>query len=124
MTGGTALISMLDSCTALPLYKTISENRKIKIPVSQFEKSDFLIARPTDYNYDIAVIKNGNSYLSLVMQCTHADNSLRFNGNEFYCNLHGSVFNKTGEVEKGPAEKRLISLKTEVQENELLVTLI
>lgn len=122
--GGTLLSAFLESCQSIPIFKTISENKKIKIPLDQFKKNNFLIVRLENLVYDIAVIRqNETQYNSFVMLCTHADNPLRFNGKHFSCSLHGSLFNNTGEVEIGPAEKPLISLMTQLENNTLTIKL-
>ena len=121
---GTGIVAFLESCTPLPLYKTTSSDRKIIIPLTEFIKNNFLIVRPSDLSYDLAVIKvNETEFKSLVMLCTHAENPLQFNGNDFRCSLHGSMFNRLGKVEKGPAERALTSLKTKIEDNLLVVSL-
>jgi Rieske Fe-S protein len=120
----TGMISLLESCTPIPLYKTTTTDRKVLVPLTEFSKYNFLIVRPEDLSYDIAVIKISDSeFRSMVMLCTHAENPLQFNGNEFRCSLHGSTFNRLGKVQKGPAEKQLTNLKTKIQDNLLIVTL-
>lgn len=122
--GSAALISLLESCSNYPVYKTKTELKKVKVPLSQFELSDVVIASPSDFPDDIALFKIGEGkYRALLMKCTHADNPVQFNGDKFRCNLHGSVFNRSGSVEKGPAEKPLIELTTSVENNAVLVSL-
>lgn len=122
--GGTLISVFLESCQSIPIFKTISQNKKINIPLDQFRKNNFLIVRPENVAYDIVVIKqNETEYHSYVMLCTHADNPLRFNGKKFSCSLHGSIFNNNGEVEKGPAEKPLLSLITQLENNSLTIKL-
>lgn len=119
--GGALLLSSLESCTPLPFYKAITESNFIKVPLDKFGGNNFLIVTADDFVFDIAIIRNNNEYNAMVMQCTHADNPVRFNGNEFRCNLHGSIFDRTGKVEKGPAEKPLSILKLEVKTDHLVI---
>ena len=121
---GTGIITLLDSCTPIPMYKTSTSDRKILVPLTEFSKYNFLIVRPGDLNYDIAVIKVSDSeFKSMVMVCTHAEYPVQFNGKEFRCSLHGSLFSSTGKVKKGPAEKPLTSLKNKIVDNLLIVSL-
>lgn len=123
--GGSAMISLIQSCTPLPIYKTVSVNKKITVDKNQFLETSYLIVSASNLNYDIAVIKKSETeYQSYIMQCTHADNPLRFNGKEFRCNLHGSIFNTSGGVEVGPAEKPLSPLTTTLESNLLTINLI
>ena len=122
--GSASVISLLESCSNYPVYKTKTELKKVKVPVSQFELSDIVIASPSDLPDDIALFKIGEEkYRALLMKCTHADNPVQFNGDKFRCNLHGSVFNRSGSVEKGPAEKPLIELTTIVYDSTVYISL-
>ena len=119
------LISYLESCQSMPVFKVTTENSRIKIPLDMFIEKNFLVVRPSGVSYDVAVIKESEIvFRTFIMLCTHADNPLRYNGNEFSCNLHGSLFNKKGKVEKGPAEKSLVSLLTQVENNNIIIKLI
>jgi Rieske Fe-S protein len=121
---GAGIVSFLESCSPLPLFKTTSSGKKIFIPLTEFSKNNYLIVRPSDLRYDLAVIKvSETEFKSMVMICTHAENALQFNGNEFRCSLHGSMFTRLGNVKKGPAEKSLPSLHTKIENNQLVVSL-
>jgi Rieske Fe-S protein len=120
--GVTVFSSLLTSCTPLPIYNTEYKDKKVVIPILQFAKTNFVIARCINLNYDIAVIKQADStYRSFIMQCTHADNPVEYNGNEFTCSLHGSIFNGNGDVRRGPAEKALKALRTEVVDSDVVI---
>lgn len=125
LSAGTMLVSFLEGCSTIPVLKMTSTNRTIAVPIEQFALNPYVIVRPLDYSYDVAVLqKNQTEYQALIMRCTHADNAVRFNGEEFKCNLHGSVFGKNGNVEKGPAEKPLVALKTELNNQKVIINLI
>jgi Rieske Fe-S protein len=122
--GGTALVSLMESCASLPIYNTRSENEKIRIPIEKFGKGDFLIVRPADINNDLAVVrKDEDHFQTFVMKCTHADNPLNFNGTQFHCSLHGSLFDQSGNVKRGPAERPLRTIHTERQGQEVVLSL-
>lgn len=124
ISGSAGIISILESCSNYPIYKTKTESRKVLVPLSQFELSNVVIASASDYPDDIALFKIGEGkYRAILMKCTHADNPVQFNGDKFRCNLHGSVFNRSGSVEKGPAEKPLIELVTTVDDKTVLVSI-
>lgn len=122
--GGSLFSIILESCQSLPIYKTTIENNKLIVSLDQFKENNYLIVRASNVSFDIAIIRTGEvKYNSFLMVCTHADNPVRYNGKEFYCNLHGSIFNRNGDVEKGPAEKSLISLVTHLENNFLTIKL-
>jgi Rieske Fe-S protein len=122
--GSSFMISLLQSCAPMPAYRVAAVNKKISVPLDKFTLSDFLIVSPDRYNYDIALTKTGNEYHAYVMKCTHADNPIQFDGKTFRCDLHGSVFDHDGNVEKGPAEKPLYKLMTIVGEKDVIISLI
>ena len=125
LAGGSALMSLLNSCSPVPFYKTVSADSKLSVPLSQFGESNYMIAQPSDLSYDVAIVKTGEaSYISFIMKCTHADNPVRFNGKEFRCDLHGSIFSRLGEVKTGPASRNLIRLRTEKKEDTLIIHLV
>ncbi len=120
--GGSVLIPFLESCGTIPIFNTVSKDKTVNVPLEKFGKHQYLIVRPSNIRYDIAVIKhNETEYKSYVMICTHADNMLRFNGNEFSCSMHGSTFDMNGNVQKGPAERPLRTLETRVADNSLSI---
>ena len=106
--GAGMAIGSLSSCATLPVYKTTMANNRVSVPVSIFAQSDFQIIQPKDFYYNIGLRKESNgTYTALLLRCTHADNQLTPTGNGFKCNLHGSAFNKEGQVTQGPAEQSL-----------------
>ena len=106
--GAGAVISSLSACASLPVYKTEIAENKITVPVSLFAQSNLQIIRANNYGYDIALRKEQDeTFVALLMRCTHADNQLISTGNGFTCSLHGSNFSKEGAVTKGPAEYAL-----------------
>jgi len=88
------------------------------VPLNLFEKSSLQIVRPAGWYYDVAVQKNAdNLYTALLLQCTHQQNQLTPTGTGYHCSLHGSDFDKQGNVRKGPAEEPLHHFKTSVNNN-------
>lgn len=106
------------------VYKTPINGNTISVPLSLFESANLQIVRPAGWYYDIAVHKQEDgSYTALLMKCTHMDNQLTITGSGFNCSLHGSVFNKDGAVQKGPAERALQHYQTSIQSNQLIITI-
>jgi len=90
------------------------------VPLNLFEKNALQIVRPAGWYYDVAVQKNDdNSYTALLLQCTHQENQLTVTGTGYHCSLHGSDFDKQGNVRKGPAEQSLHHFETSVDNNVL-----
>jgi len=108
--------------TKLSVYKTSVVNKQIQVPVTMFDANALQIVRPAGWYYDIAVEKSAdNTYRALLMQCTHQDNQLTATGTGFSCSLHGSQFDKAGNVRKGPAEDPLTQYKTSISNGQLII---
>ena len=116
--------SQMQGCSpaSFPVFKTDVHDKKITVPLSLFDKSSLQIVRPKNMYYDIAVQKKeGNSYSALLLLCTHQQTQLTVTGNGYNCALHGSNFDKNGNVTKGPAETPLQHLNTFVSNTNLII---
>jgi nitrite reductase/ring-hydroxylating ferredoxin subunit len=120
------LIGSLASCTPkLSIAKVTQKNMKFSIAESDMSATDVKMITVRNFDYDVFLKKNSDgSYLALAMICTHAGNSLVKTGNKFYCSLHGSEFDLTGNVLKGPAEKHLVHLPVMNKNGMLEITLV
>jgi len=104
------------------VYKATIVGNAVEIPLVLFEKTSLQIVRPLGWFYDIAVEKRANNtYAALLLQCTHQDNQLTASGTGYSCSLHGSQFDKNGNVLKGPAEDPLRQYKTTIGNNTLII---
>lgn len=124
---GVAVAADLASCSpavAKNTFKPQVKDNKVEVPLSLFDSQPFQVVSPARYEYEIAVEKkNDNSYKAILLKCTHYNNQLTTTGNGFTCSLHGSRFDKDGNVLKGPAEIPLQQLKTQIVNNNLLIQL-
>lgn len=115
---GYALFNVNGCAPALSVYKTTIINGDLNVPLNLFDKSTVQIVRPNGWFYDVAVQKNtDNSYTALLLQCTHQENQLTPTGSGYHCSLHGSDFDKLGNVKKGPAEQPLHHFETSIGNN-------
>ena len=105
------------------VFKTDIVDKKIVMPLTMFPTSSLQFVRPKGWYFDIAVEKKeDNTYIALLLQCTHQENQLTPAGNNgYYCSLHGSRFDKDGRVRKGPAQKPLQRYYTSVENNNLII---
>ena len=120
--GAGMMVGSLSSCATIPVYKTTITNNKVSVPAALFAQSDFQIIQFKDLYYNIGLRKEKDgSYTVLLLRCIHADNQLTSTGNGFKCNLHGSEFNKEGQVIQGPAEHALKKYPTEIVSNQIII---
>ena len=126
-TAAAAIGADLASCspaTGKNVFKPVIIDNKIEVPISIFDSNPFQVISPDKFLYEIAIENKGNdSYRALLLRCTHQDNQLTNTGNGFTCSLHGSRFDKEGNVLKGPAETVLQQLKTQIIKTSLLIHL-
>ncbi len=122
---GFLMSAMLDSCkTPLNVIKTSAVNDVITIALTEFAQGDFKLVRVRNYNYDLAIQKMPDgAFLILVLECTHAHHPLTKTGPNYYCTLHGSQFDHSGKVTKGPADKNLKHLPSSVSGVNLVIQL-
>lgn len=68
------------------------------------------------------IVKNDSSIKILSSRCSHLGCKInRTVGNEFVCPCHGSTYNLSGEVDKGPAQGSLKPLKFLRNKNKITV---
>ena len=117
---GAALIELTGCGTPYQVMKTPILENKVKVPLTSFTQTNTVFVRPQGWYYDIAVEKKAdNTYQALLLQCTHQENQLTPTGNGYHCSLHGSDFDKQGNVRKGPAEQPLHHFETSTNDNTL-----
>lgn len=65
----------------------------------------------------------GGTYVALSKACTHqgTDVQYRLTQDDFWCNNHGSEYNKDGSVKKNPATDSLKVYKTELKGDSLRI---
>jgi len=118
------VMQLVQGCSPAIVYKAVAADNKVMVPLTVFQEKEAAIIRVKSESYDIAVIRrDALKYDAFEMRCTHADNELRYSGSNFECLLHGSIFDKTGRVTKGPAEKNLTAYLTEVSGDMLIIKL-
>jgi Rieske Fe-S protein len=108
-----------ESCAPVSsVYKTSINDGNLNVPLDLFTKNTVQIVRPNGWYYDVAVQKNADdSYTALLLQCSHQSNQLTVSSTGYHCTLHGSDFDKQGNVKKGPAEQPLYRFETSVAGN-------
>jgi len=69
----------------------------------------------------IAVIRKNQEIYALNLTCTHLGCTVNATPKGFVCPCHGSVFNTSGDVVKGPADRPLKRLTVEKQSGDVLI---
>ncbi|MEW6721445.1 MAG: Rieske (2Fe-2S) protein [Thermodesulfobacteriota bacterium] len=71
----------------------------------------------------VAVIRDETGYHAIGLSCTHLGCTVAVTPGELVCPCHGSVFDRRGNVLKGPADKPLPRYAVEEKGDRLLVYL-
>jgi Rieske Fe-S protein len=122
--GGAMATAGLSSCSSLPIHETTMEGNRLSLSQSLFTDAAPHIVRAKGLAYDISVRRQTDgSYTALLLRCTHADNQLNTNANGFACALHGSAYDNEGRVTRGPAQRALQRLRTELTASEVVIHL-
>jgi cytochrome b6-f complex iron-sulfur subunit len=129
--GAAVLPVFLASCGSSVYYakSSVAQNRLV-INKSEFiveEKNKFrkyVLVKSEKYNFPIYVFRfDENTYSALLMECTHKSCELEPHGEYIACPCHGSEFTNRGVVQNPPADKNLVSFKTEIDNENIYIQL-
>lgn len=128
-----AAVAVLESCSstkeassavAKPAGYVIA-NGILKIPVADLGGAASKVISAKGASKDIYIVKNADgSYKALLLKCPHMGGSVFEENQMLKCGLHGSTFDMSGKVTKGPAKDNLPVYKAEVSGTDLLVHVI
>lgn len=117
-----SMVDFLEACSTMKSYRAVMNGNEVTVPLNLFDAAPLQLVSPKSYAYEIAVRKlPDNTYEALLLRCTHQHNPLTPTGNGYMCTVHGSQFDKDGNVKKGPAATHLLQLKTEIQQSNLII---
>lgn len=130
--GGSAMVTMMQSCT---VTKTISgniENSDILVSLSDFQSGSndkmefkkYVIINNDVLKFPICVYRiEENKYNALWLECTHQGNEVQVFGDKLQCPAHGSEFSNSGLVTNGPADRNLRTFPVTIEGNFLKISL-
>ena len=124
--------TMLLSCESLYYAKVSVKSNKILISKSEFFKikdgktvsRKFVLVKTEKVNFPVCVYQiNEGEFVSSLLMCTHQKCELNVAGGQYSCPCHGSEFSTSGKVLEGPAEDDLITYKTKIENEHIIVHL-
>ena len=97
---------------------------KLTIDLTAFNNNQhILVAHPLE-TYPILITKGNNGHFAAVlMKCTHQNCKTEFVSKKVICPCHGSTFEKSGRVIKGPAQKNLVKYKVTPNQGNISIEL-
>mgnify|MGYP001591736798 CR=1 FL=1 len=117
------ILSLLESCSSTKSIAGIIEGNVIKLNVSDFGESKFLVIRNDKLSAPIYLTKIDEKYKAFLMLCTHKQCELKASGQVMICPCHGSEFSNEGVVLSAPAEENLKEYKVILNKEEIKIDL-
>jgi cytochrome b6-f complex iron-sulfur subunit len=118
---GIGITWLLQACSSHKYVTNYSvTSNKLTIKKSEFTlikkerpiQQKFLLIKPENFQFPIALYQLNDEYKALLLQCTHQGCELTPYETMMVCPCHGAEFNNKGEVKQGPAEVNLKSFIT------------
>ena len=111
------LALLCSSAALLGRYLTPRTTRKARALIS-VQKGDIPRQGALVYREArIALVRSNDDIYALSLVCTHLGCTVKVSDEQFCCPCHGSVFDRRGEVLRGPADRPLRRLSTERRGN-------
>ena len=130
--GGTAMVTLLQSCTASKIMNSKIAGDDLVVPVKDFETragdekhyKKYIVVQNDLLQYPICIYRlNENEYSALWMKCSHQGAELQVFGDKLQCPAHGSEFDKKGTMKNGPADTGLRAFPVTIENNQLKISL-
>ena len=103
--------AFLAGCASMVTHPVPVASGKIQLALSQYPelaKSDGAVKlQPAGQEDPIYVLANGGDFVAVSPICTHRGCTVDVHGDRLVCPCHGSTYNRSGEVLKGPAQRAL-----------------
>ena len=126
--GATIFAPLLQGCVSAKNISATIEGENLLVPTLNFEKDGkilkYLVVNNPQLQYPIYVFRfSETDYTALYMQCTHQGNELTAYGEKLVCSAHGSEFDNKGNVTNGPASNSLRTFPTNLDNQNILISL-
>ncbi|MBL4643541.1 MAG: Rieske 2Fe-2S domain-containing protein [Flavobacteriaceae bacterium] len=125
------LASTLHSCASAIHYATVTRKANrlvvkktafITIKNNKEIFRDFVLVKTEDMSFPICLYKTKNdTYVASLLKCTHRGCELNVGGGIYTCPCHGSEFTVEGNVLEGPAEKKLKTFETIIDDENIYI---
>ena len=123
-TAGAALQST--GCAIAPTYQVTVGAGRIALSVaevhSRMGEQSALILRGSELPESIILLKGLSGFSAVGTTCTHLGCSVRPGKGQLQCPCHGSSYDLTGDVIRGPAQRPLNRYSVSVSGDELVIS--
>jgi Rieske Fe-S protein len=131
--GAVGVSLLTESCTPANQINAPIRDNRLMVDLSEFESGKgnemkfkrYVIVRNDQLNFPIVVYReNEKEYTALLLRCSHQYNELNVNGELLTCAAHGSEFDSKGNIVTGPADTKLRSFSTSLDQQHLYINLV
>jgi len=129
ITAGAILATGLGACASLQTVPVQSRSGVIRLVVHDYPQLEraggFLRIQPPALEHHLVVLsQEGGGYAVVSPVCTHRGCTVDVAGDRLACPCHGSEYDRSGQVVRGPAERSLERYPAELTpEGELVIRL-
>jgi Rieske Fe-S protein len=123
---GAAAAGLAGGCASVALLPVTPVNDAIRLPLARYpqlmEPGGVVRMRSThDGNAIYVLALAEGSYAALSPICTHRGCTVDVAGDHLLCPCHGSMYDRRGQVIRGPAERALRQFPTSLEAGDELV---
>lgn len=115
----------LGACAAAPRVQGRVEGQRVALSVAELTAAAAggtgVVVTLAERRESVVLLKDGQGWLAFSGRCTHRGCQVVPEGEGMGCPCHGSVFDRRGQVLKGPAPEPLPSLEVVIEGDTLLV---
>lgn len=122
--GATAFVfsSCLNGC--MPPDNPVSAPANVDFTLDLSDPANAALTKDGGYLYNGGVIVariSATNFVAVSSACTHQGQAVKYTGNSFYCDAHGSSFSTDGSRTAGPARGSLTKYNTALKDQSLHV---
>ena len=103
--------AFLAGCASMVTHPVPVASGKIQVSPTQYPElakpNGAIKLQPAGMEDPIYLLANGSDFVAVSPICTHRGCTVDVHGERLVCPCHGSTYNRSGEVLKGPAQRAL-----------------
>jgi cytochrome b6-f complex iron-sulfur subunit len=120
--GAMSLAQLASGCMGMTMYRVAPVSGQLRLDLSSLTELSIqagtAVLSVEGSDAPLFVVRyNQNTYHTLSAICTHRGCTVEDKGSRFVCPCHGSTYDRTGSVTKGPAEQPLRRYPTRLENN-------
>lgn len=118
-------VAALTGCASLVIRRVTPIDGRIELALSHYpelsERESSLAILPDGHDDPVYVLTDAaGEFTALSSMCTHLGCTVDMGEQSLVCPCHGSTFDRTGRVVKGPAQRNLVRFPTRVSTDGVL----